>query len=57
MVLIEGLMDARMFDEALRLLQEMRRTDPPGGHLKIPHPWPGQNPPPGGGGTKDDYAV
>ncbi len=28
MVLIEGLMDARMFDEALRLLQEMRRTDP-----------------------------
>jgi hypothetical protein len=29
----------------------------PGGHLKIPHPWPGQNPPPGGGGTIDDYAV
>jgi hypothetical protein len=29
----------------------------PGGHLKIPRPWPGQNPPPGGGGTIDDYAV
>jgi len=29
----------------------------PGGHLKIPHPWPGQNPPPGGGWTRDDYAV
>ena len=29
----------------------------PGGHLKIPHPWPGQNPPPDGGGTGDDYAV
>jgi hypothetical protein len=29
----------------------------PGGHLKIPHPWPGQNPPPGDGGTRDDYAV
>jgi PAS domain S-box-containing protein len=28
----------------------------PGGHLKIPHPWPGQNPPPGSGGTGDDYA-
>jgi hypothetical protein len=22
----------------------------PGGHFKIPHPWPGQNPPPDGGG-------
>jgi pyrroline-5-carboxylate reductase len=21
----------------------------PDGHLKIPHPWPGQNPPPSGG--------
>ena len=29
----------------------------PGGYLKIPHPWPGQNPPPGDGGTRDDYAV
>jgi hypothetical protein len=28
----------------------------PGGHLNIPHPWPGQNPPPGSGGTVDDYA-
>ncbi len=23
-----------------------------GGHLKIPHPWPGQNPPPDGGGHR-----
>ena len=29
----------------------------PGGHLKIPHPWAGQTPPPDGGGTRDDYAV
>jgi nitroreductase len=29
----------------------------PGGYLIIPHPWPGQNPPPGDGGTRDDYAV
>ena len=29
----------------------------PGGHLKIPHPWAGQTPPPGCGGTRDDYAV
>lgn len=28
MTLIEGLIDARLFDEALRLLQERRRTDP-----------------------------
>jgi hypothetical protein len=31
--------------------------DYPGGHLKIPHPWAGQTPPPDGGGTRDDYAV
>ena len=24
----------------------------PGGHLKIPHPWPGQTPPPDEGGTR-----
>ena len=24
----------------------------PGGHLKIPHPWPGQTPPPEEGGTR-----
>jgi len=29
----------------------------PGGHLKLLHLWPGQNPPPGSGGTRDDYAV
>ena len=29
----------------------------PGGHLNFPHPWPGQTPPPGDGGTRDDYAV
>jgi hypothetical protein len=29
----------------------------PGGHPKLPHLWPGQNPPPGGGGTRNDYAV
>ena len=23
-------------------------VDGPDGHLKIPHPWPGQNPPPAG---------
>ena len=34
-----------------------RHAEDPGGHLKIPRPWPGQNPPPGGGGTIDDYAV
>ena len=29
----------------------------PGGHLELPHPWTGQNPPLDGGGTRDDYAV
>jgi hypothetical protein len=29
----------------------------PGGHPKLPHLWPGQNPPPGSGGTRDDYAL
>ena len=29
----------------------------PGGHFKLPHPWPGQNPPLDGGGRVDDYAV
>ena len=29
----------------------------PGGHLKLPHRWAGQTPPPDGGGTRDDYAV
>ena len=29
----------------------------PGGHLKLPHPWAGQTPPPDGVGTRDDYAV
>jgi serine/threonine-protein kinase len=29
----------------------------PGGHLNFPHSWPGQTPPPGDGGTRDDYAV
>ena len=28
------------------------RAPNPGGHLKIPHPWPGQNPPPDGGGHR-----
>jgi len=36
--------------------QHRRLAAEPGGHLKIPHPWPGQNPPPGSGGTVDDYA-
>ena len=27
-----------------------KRALVPGGHFKIPHPWPGQNPPPEGGG-------
>ena len=31
--------------------------EPPGGHLELPHPWTGQNPPLDGGGTRDDYAV
>ena len=26
--------------------------DSPGGHFKIPHPWPGQNPPPDGDGQR-----
>lgn len=29
----------------------------PGGYLNFPHLWPGQTPPPGDGGTRDDYAV
>jgi hypothetical protein len=29
----------------------------PGGHLNFLHSWPGQTPPPGDGGTRDDYAV
>ncbi len=33
-------------------------ADPaPGGHFKIPHPWPGQIPPLDSGGTGDDYAL
>jgi hypothetical protein len=28
----------------------------PGGHPKLLHLGPGQNPPPGSGGTVDDYA-
>jgi len=30
---------------------------PPGGHLKFPHPWPGQNPPPDSSGTRTIYAL
>jgi hypothetical protein len=40
---------AHVFDaviEAMRLLR-----DSPGGHPKLPHSWPGQTPPPSGGGT------
>ena len=33
-----------------------KRTSP-GGHLKMPHPRPGQNASPGSGGTRDDYAI
>ncbi len=29
----------------------------PGGHPKLLHLWPGQIPPPGGGRTRDDYAL
>jgi hypothetical protein len=29
----------------------------PGGYLNFLHPWPGETPPPGDGGTRDDYAV
>jgi len=29
----------------------------PGGHLKFPHPWPGQNPPSDCGGTRSVYAL
>ena len=29
----------------------------PGGHLNFRHLWPGQNPSPGSGGTRDDYAI
>jgi hypothetical protein len=31
--------------------------DDPGGHPDFPHLWPGQNPSPGSGRTRDDYAV
>lgn len=33
------------------------RSPGPGGHPKLPHLWPGQSPPPGSGGTRDDYAL
>jgi hypothetical protein len=32
-------------------------TAAPGGYLNFLHPWPGETPPPGDGGTRDDYAV
>ena len=35
----------RQLDESQRLIQVLDRD--PGGHLKIPHLWPGQTPPPG----------
>jgi len=37
--------------------QIIKNTAAPGGHLKLPHRWAGQTPPPDGGGTRDDYAV
>ncbi|HEY0747357.1 MAG TPA: hypothetical protein VGD63_11705 [Steroidobacteraceae bacterium] len=37
--------------------QIRKGLDSPGGHPKLLHLWPGQNPPPGSGGTRDDYAV
>ena len=34
------------------------REDPaPGGHPKVLHPWPGQNPPPSGGGNGARYVT
>ena len=30
------------------VLVHLKQFYPPDGHLKIPHPWPGQNPPPRG---------
>ncbi len=30
----------------IELIAEERKRQIPDGHLKIPHPWPGQNPPP-----------
>jgi len=46
---IKSLLDGRLMNkEAGRSLQlsvrQIQRI--PDGHLKIPHPWPGQNPPP-----------
>ncbi len=39
----------RGWTETLQAIQEMDRC--PGGHLKFPHSWPGQIPPPSGGET------
>jgi uncharacterized membrane protein YfcA len=39
------------------VITESRGQMFPSGHLNFLHPWPGQTPPPGDGGTRDDYAV
>jgi hypothetical protein len=47
-------------ERILRLPTSSRNPDPvcdPGGHLKLPHLWAGQTPPPDGVGTRDDYVV
>jgi hypothetical protein len=36
---------------------QLLSTQTPGGHLELPQLWPGQTPPPGRGGTRDDYAA
>jgi DNA-binding transcriptional LysR family regulator len=49
---------ARLFIQGLReTMVDAEGHFTPGGHLKIPHPWPGQNSPPCDGGTRDDYAL
>ena len=47
--------DWGIVDVLLRSSIDIRMVGP-GGYLNFPHPWPGQNPPPGSGGTVDDYA-
>jgi 3-hydroxyisobutyrate dehydrogenase len=45
--LVTGLAEAVHFADrhGLNLDQFVEVLNAPGGHLKIPHPWPGQNPP------------
>ena len=48
---------AAMLKIPVYLEPEVQRFLSPGGHLKLPHLWAGQTPPPDGVGTRDDYVV